>query len=114
MMTRRIERVNHLIRKQISELLHSQVKDPELGNFITITEVITSNDLRHAKVYVSSIKANTNRKHALKHLNNASGFLRREMIKQLHLHHIPELDFRWDDSIEHGAKIQDLIDSIGQ
>ncbi len=113
-MTRRIERVNHLIRQQISELLRYQVKDPELDNFLTITEVITSNDLRHAKVFVSSVNANTDRKQALKHLDNASGFLRREMIKQLHLRHIPELDFRWDDSIERGAKIQDLIDRINQ
>lgn len=109
-MTRRIERVNHLILREISELLQRQVKDPRLGNFIAVTKISTSPDLRHAKVLVSSIGSEEEKQEILGVLATASGFLRNELARRLRLRRIPELSFEWDDSIEKGARLIELID----
>ncbi len=110
-MTHRIERVNNLIRQEISELL-PQVKDPRLGDFVAITEVVISPDLRRAKVFVSRIGSEEEKRATLGVLTAASGFLRREMARHLRLRHIPELTFHWDDSIERGAHLLELIDKV--
>ena len=111
-MTRRIERVNNLIRHEISELLQRQVKDPRLGNFVAVTEVSTTADLRHAKVFVSCICSEEEKQDTLSALVAASGFLRNELARRLRLRRIPELSFQWDDSIERGAHLQALIDKV--
>jgi ribosome-binding factor A len=111
-MAHRIERVNSLIRQEISELLQRQVKDPRLGNFITVTEVVTSPDLKYAKVFISYIGSETERKETLSVLAAAAGFFRRELTKRLTLRNIPELSFHWDDSIERGSRILKLIDEV--
>jgi len=111
-MTHRIERVNSLLRQEISSLLQRQVKDPRLGGFVLVTEVSTSGDLSHAKVFVSSIESDQKRQEILVALVAASGFLRKELAKHLRLRHIPELSFYWDDSIERGDHILQLIDQV--
>jgi len=111
-MTRRIEQVNNLIRREISELLQHQVKDPRLGNFVAVTEVYTSPDLRHAKIFVSCIGSDEEKQKILSVLVAASGFFRNEMARRLRLRRIPELSFQWDDSIERGAHLLQLIDQV--
>jgi len=111
-MAHRIERVNTLIRQEISELLQRQVKDPRLGNFVAITDVSTSHDLKYAKVFVSCVGVEQEKEKILEALASASGFLRNELAKRLRLRHIPELSFKWDDSIERGAHLLELIDAV--
>ncbi len=111
-MAHRIERVNSLIRQEICELLQRQVKDPRLGNFIAVTEVSTSPDLKYAKVFVSHMGSEQEKQETLSTLASASGFFRRELAKRLKLRCIPELSFQWDDSIERGDRLLQLIDSI--
>ena len=111
-MVHRIERVNSLIRQEISELLQRQVKDPRLGDFIAVTEVSTSADLKYAKVFVSRIGSEEEKQETLSVLASASGFLRRELAKRLKLRHIPVLSFQWDDSIEQGDHLLRLIDGV--
>ncbi len=111
-MAHRIERVNSLIRQEISELLQRQVKDPRLGNFIAVTEVSTSHDLKYAKVFVSRICSEGEKQETLRALTAASGFLRSEMGRRLRLRRTPELSFQWDDSIEQGAHLLELIDKV--
>ena len=111
-MTHRIERVNHLILREISELLQHQVKDPRLGNFIAVTEVATSPDLRRARVLVSSIGGEEEKQKTLVGLAVASGFLRNELARRLRLRRIPELVFEWDNSIERGTHLLELIDRV--
>ena len=111
-MGHRIERVNNLIRREISDLLVRQVKDPRLGGFITVTEVETSADLRSAKVFVSSIEPEVDKKELLGVLSNASGFLHNELMRRLELRRIPELTFHWDDSIERGERLLGLIEKV--
>ena len=109
-MSHRIERVNNLIRQEISALLQHQVKDPRLGSFVTVTDVSTSADLKHAKVFVSQMGSKGEKKEILNALATASGFFRNELAKHLRLRRIPELSFQWDDSIERGAHLLELID----
>ena len=111
-MAHRIERVNSLIRQEISELLRRQVKDPRLGNLVTITGVSASPDLRHAKIFVSRIGSEEEKQETLSVLAAASGFFRNELAKRLRLRHIPELNFQWDDSIEQGDYLLQLIDEV--
>ena len=113
-MTHRIERVNHLIRQEISELLRREVKDPRLGGLVSINEVVTSSDLKYANVFVSCICSDEEKKEILSTLVAAAGFLHNELKKRLRLRYVPELDFRWDDSIEKGAHILELIDRVTQ
>ena len=111
-MSHRIERINNLIRQEISELLQREVKDPRLSHFVAVTEVSTSADLRHAKVFVSCISSKEEREEMLNALTAASGFFRRELTKQLRLRRIPELSFHWDDSIERGDRLLRLMDQL--
>ena len=111
-MAHRIERVNNLIRQEISELLQRQIKDPRLSSFIAVTDVDTSLDLKYAKIFVSCMSSDEEKQEILSALAAASGFLRNELTRCLRLRRIPELSFHWDDSIEQGAHLQELIDRV--
>jgi len=111
-MAHRIERVNNLIRREVSELLQHQVKDPRLGSFITITEVTTSPDMRNARIFVSHLGSEEEKQQTLSRLAVASGFFRNELAKRLELRRVPELTFQWDDSIERGDHLLKLIDEV--
>ena len=109
---RRIERINHLIRQEISELLRQQVNDPRLASLISVTSVSTSEDLSQAKVYISALGDTIDKNEILKGFTAASGFLRREISHRLRLRHTPQLSFHFDDSIEHGARLLKLIEQV--
>ena len=111
-MAHRIERVNHLIRREISELLCREVKDPRLDSFVAVTDVFTSSDLKYARVFVSSMDDNQEREEILAALNSAAGFLRNELTKRVRMRRIPELSFKWDDSIQRGAHLLKIIDTV--
>jgi ribosome-binding factor A len=111
-MAHRIERVDSLMRHEISELLQREVKDPRLSQFVAVTEVSTSSDLRYAKVFVSCMGSEEEKQEMLKGLEAASNFLRNQLAKRLRLRRIPELSFHWDDSIERGTHLLQLIDEL--
>jgi len=111
-MTHRVEQVYKLLRREISDLLQRQIKDPRLGSFVAITDVSTSHDLRHAKAFVSCIGDKKEKQEILSVLAGASGFFRKELAKRLKLRRIPELSFHWDDSIERGVRLLELIDKV--
>lgn len=111
-MTRRTLRVNDLLRAEISELVR-QAKDPRLSPLVSITEVETSSDLRHAKAFISIMGTNEEKEEVLRVLSAASGFFRRELGMRLSLRRVPELTFHRDDSIERGSRVLQLIDQLG-
>ena len=111
-MSRRIERINHLLREEISNLLQREVKDPRLSGLVTITQVSTSSDLSHAKVSISIMEDDEGKKETLKALTQASGFFRKELSVRLKLRRVPELTFHQDDSISEGSHILDVITKI--
>jgi ribosome-binding factor A len=111
-MSHRIERVNTLLRREISELVQHHLRDPRLGEFVAVTDVETSPDLQYARVFVSSIGGQEEEARVLEVLNSAAGFLRSELARNVRLRRIPELHFLWDNSIEHGDKILRLLDQV--
>ena len=110
----RIERINRLIRQEVSELLNRQVKDPRLGSFVSVTSVTTTPDLRYAKLFISQICEEEKKEQTLLALRSAAGFLRHELGRTLRLRYIPELSFEWDDSIERGEHLLHLIDKANE
>lgn len=105
-------RLNELIRDELAELLHREVKDPGLEAMISITEVAVSPDLSVARVYVSVLADEERQVAVLKRLRHAAGFLRREVSRRLHLRRAPDLDFRLDPSLARGARILELLREI--
>ncbi len=114
-MTRRAERVNDLLREEISEIVLRELKDPRLGGLISITQVEASPDFRHARVFVSIMGTEDERTSSLKALTTATGFIRRELRTRLKsLRSVPEVEFRLDDSIERGARLSALIHQVAE
>ena len=111
-MTRRTERLSRAIQTEISRLLEKEVNDPRLANFISITHVSLSDDLRHVRVYVSVMGDETARSQTLEGFKAATGFLRREVSTNLRMRHAPEFVFEYDDSIERGSAIIQLIEQV--
>lgn len=111
-MARRTDRINHLLREEISELLQRQIKDPRLGRFITVTKVSTSPDLHYARVNISVLGSEEDKKEVINTLRTAAHFIQRELRHRLKLRIIPDLDFRRDDTIEQGAQVLELIQKI--
>ncbi len=111
-MTRRTERVSSIIQQEISYLLREQVNDPRLTSLISITKVSTSPDLKHAKVFISTLGDKVNKNEILQGFTAASGFLRRQLANRLKLKHMPELSFHLDNSIERGAEVLRLIEQV--
>lgn len=107
-----MERVNELLRAEISELIARNLKDPRVSGTISVTEVETSPDLRHAKVYVSIMGSEEQRRESLAALKHAAGFFRHELGERLTLRRVPELDVRLDESIERGDRIMRLLKQI--
>ena len=110
--THRIEKVNELVRAEISQLLQRETKDPRLTGYISINSVDTTPDLRHAKVMVSCLCEEEKKKEILDALHSASGFFRTELAKNLKMRRVPELHFVWDSSIERGANLLAYIDKV--
>ena len=112
MASNRINRINEEIQKELSSLLRT-VKDPRVADtMISITRVETTPDLRYTKVYVSFLQENKV-KDAMAGLKSAAGYLRRQLGSNLQLRYAPEIVWALDDSITYGAKMLELIHSLG-
>ena len=110
-MSKRTERVADLIRRELSDVLMNRMRDPRLG-FVSITGVDVSGDLGHATVWLSSLDGVEGRAEVVKVLSRAVPFLRRELAPRLGLREVPTLRFLYDESIERGARIEDLLRKI--
>ena len=110
--SRRTERVNVLLRQQLSEIIAREMKDPRLAHIITLVHVGVSKDLRYAKIYTSVLGNLEERKAAVETLNAASGFLRRELTGRLSLKAVPHLSFVQDNSIEKGTDLLSKITEV--
>jgi ribosome-binding factor A len=110
-MSQRTDRVDQLLREEIGTMLEREVADPRIG-FATVTEVETTPDLRHARVWVSVIGGASERTQTIAGLEHAMIFIRRELGTRLRLKRIPDLHVRLDDSIERGTRVLKLIDSL--
>lgn len=106
-------RINEEVKKEISNLIRDDIKDPRLTAMISVTAVKVTKDLRYAKVYVSIFAKNEEEKKTnLEALKSAEGFVRKEIGHRINLRYTPQIIFELDDSIEYGAKIDSILKDI--
>jgi ribosome-binding factor A len=112
MQGRRIDRIEEQLRIELSEIIEREIQDPRVG-LTTVTSVKVSPDLRHCRVFVTVLGNSEDRKKALEGLRSASSFVRRSLSKRLaHMRRIPELSFDYDEAVEKGIRIEELLDQI--
>jgi ribosome-binding factor A len=104
-----MRRVNEAVREVLSARLAEGLKDPRIG-FVTVTAVETSPDLRHARVYVSVLGDDAERERTLAGLGSSHGLLQAEIARELRMKRTPTLDFVYDESIDRGMRITELLD----
>lgn len=107
-----MERVNGLLREEISAILLRDTKDPRLAHMVTITAVDVAPDLGFAKVFISVLGTEEEKREVMRGLQSAARFLRRELSGRLRLRYVPELSFHRDDSIERGSRVLQLLKEI--
>lgn len=109
---RRPDRVAEAIREAVAMFLAEGVKDPRVTGLVTVTGVDVTRDLRHAKVHVSILGSEQDKKQTMEGLASVAGHLRARLGRTLRLRVTPELDFRYDASIAHAAHIDSLLEQI--
>jgi ribosome-binding factor A len=107
-MAGRMRRVDEALRSVLSDAITKDLKDPRVG-FVTVTGVKTSPDIRHARVYVSVLGDAETRQATLEGLASAHGFLQSRLAAELSLKHTPALVFEYDDSVDRGMRISELL-----
>jgi ribosome-binding factor A len=105
----RIRRVNEAMRAVLSDAIATEIKDPRVG-FVTVTGVKTSPDLRQARVYVSVLGDDAARDGTMAGLRSAHGFLQGRLASELRLKHTPALTFEYDDTVDRGMRISQILD----
>ena len=108
---KRSQRIQELLLEEISKLLQSGLKDPRVG-FTTLTRVEVSDNLKHAKVFVSVMGSEEEKNQTLEALKNAKGFIRNYLGKNLYLRCLPELEFKKDENAEHVEKITRILNEL--
>jgi ribosome-binding factor A len=108
--SQRARRVGDEIQRELAELLRDEVKDPRVGR-VTITGVEVTSDLSHAKVFITHLAGREHANEAVSALQHTAGFLRTSLSRRLSLYSVPQLHFAYDDSIEAGMKMSQLIDA---
>ena len=104
-------RVAELIQAEIADLLLRQLKDPRL-TMATISRVVVSPDLRHARVYVSRVGSEAEQREAMAGFRQATGFIRSHLGKRLKLRYVPQLDFQLDTAIAYGVRVSRLLQDL--
>jgi ribosome-binding factor A len=108
-----MRRVDEAIRQVLGDAVAGELKDPRVG-FVTVTDVRTSADLRHARVYVSVLGDAEQREATMAGLRSAHGFLQGKVAAELHLKRTPTLELHYDDTTDRALRVDALIDEIGE
>ena len=109
--TNRMGKVDEELKKEISNIISLELKNPHLTGLVSVSKVKTSPDLKYARVYVTMINEK-DRKENLRVLKQSSGFIRSTLARRINMRYTPELVFEFDDSIEYGARIDEIINKI--
>ncbi len=110
----RARRVAEQIKKEVSLIINGEIKDPRVASLVSVTEVQVSRDLQHATIYVSIYGNEANKQETLLTLLRASGFIRTEIGKRIRLRRTPEIHFQQDNSLEYGARIEQVLKTLDQ
>lgn len=108
-MSRRLQRINVLLRQEISDLIRRELRDPRLAEIVTLTRVNTSPDLTSATAYVSIMGGDDEKNATVDALNHAAPFLRRQLTSRLTIRRTPDIHFALDQSMEEAAHVLDLM-----
>jgi ribosome-binding factor A len=109
--SRRPEQVGETLRQVITDALAREVRDPRVG-FVTVTAVLVTNDLSHARVLVSVPGEESDKTRALEGLQSAAGFLRSRAARTLTTRSVPQLHFELDRGLQHAARINELLNTV--
>ena len=104
-------RINSEVQKELSVIL-SELKDPRIDPFTTVTDVTVTTDLKYCNAYISIMGDDLHQKETLEGLNSASGYIRRELASRVNLRNTPEIRFLIDQSLEYGMRMDRLIDEV--
>lgn len=107
----RVQRVGEQIKKEMSDIIQNELKDPRIG-FVTVTSVEASGDLQHAKIFISVLGPEEQRQETLQALEKAKGFIRSEIGRRIRLRLTPEISFHLDTSIDYSEKIMEKLREI--
>lgn len=107
----RVQRLQEELKKEISEMVRTEIKDPRIG-FVTITDVEVSPDLRNVKIFVSVYGSDEEKAKTMAGLESARGFIRSEIGRRIPLRYTPEIAFKFDESIARGARIMRLLNEM--
>lgn len=109
----RLNRINEELRKEISNIISFELKNPDATGLISVTKVKITPDLKYAKVYISMLNSKSKEK-TLEALKKSSGYIRTEIAKIVNLRITPELVFEEDDSMEYGMKIDSILKDLNK
>ena len=109
----RLGRINEELMKEISHIITYELKNPDATGMISVTRVKITPELKYAKVYVSLLNSKSNEK-TMQALKDSAGFIRSQVARTVNLRITPELIFEYDDSIEHGEKIDNILKEISR
>ncbi|MGK7947165.1 MAG: 30S ribosome-binding factor RbfA [Microcystaceae cyanobacterium] len=113
--SRRVSRVSSLIKREVSQMLLSEIKDDRVGaGMVSITEVDVSGDLQHARIFVSIYGTADAKIETMEGLKSSAGFVRRELGHRINLRRTPEITFIEDTSLERGDRMIHLLNQIGE
>ena len=111
-MNDRTNRISEEMKKEVSNIIQSELKDPRISKMVSIVSLNVAKDLKYAKIYVSVLGNEEEKKSAMTGLKSAAGFIRREVGHRMQLRFTPEIHFELDNSIEHGVYISKLLDTV--
>lgn len=112
MNSKRIHQISEEVRRSLSDIIQNRIKDPRIPMMTSVSHVDVTGDLSYAKVYISVLGTNEERNNAIKGLESAKGFIKKELGRDVKLRAMPELLFINDDSIERGLEMSHLIDEV--
>jgi ribosome-binding factor A len=107
----RTNRLAEELKNEISVVISQEVRDPRMG-FVTVTDVKVSSDLRYARIFISVFGNKEEQRQTIDALADASGFIRRQIGARIKLRYTPELTFAYDESVEQGDRMMQLIEDI--
>lgn len=112
MANHRLNRISEEVKRVVSEIIRNDLKDPRISAMCSVVAAEVTPDLRYAKVFISVLGSEDEKKATIKGLTNAAGFIRRELGRKIELRYLPDVIFELDRSIEHGAYINKLLNEV--
>jgi ribosome-binding factor A len=112
MVKNRVARLNSLLKEVISEVIYRDVRNPHVNQFVSVTNVEITNDLQHAKVYISVIGTPKEKDETIHALQSAAGFIAIQSSKKVTMRYFPTLTFKLDNSVEKQMRIDSLLGQI--